>query len=487
MSIYLGGNISDIYIGNDRVDAVYINDELIYSYNNYIYEMDIPFYFQTVNSTTVAQVGFQETTTSHHPSGSVNPPSVDDSKFTGYITPIFEYSFDKKHWNQYVLGTPISIGNGQVSNIVYFRGNNYDATSRWWSYYSARETVESTTYTHYFNKWVHAFINNNQVYSGGNIMSLRYKNNFAIQKYIPTNYAFSLLFYNCSLLVKAPLLPATSLKLGSYGIYYSTVFYDENDNLLSSAGMFYGCTSLIEAPELPATTLTDYCYNGMFCKCTSLISAPNIFATKLATYCCAYMFDGCSSLINAPILYTTTLTNYCYIGMFRNCISLINAPQLPATTLATYCYANMFYGCASLTNAPVLSATTLATYCYSNMFNHCTALANPPILPATTLANGCYSYMFYNCTSLVTIPKIIATNIPDYSCQYMFNGDSVGVYANTTQTSLCRYTYRIPSTGDGTAGSTKAFELMFYSRDTGSSITPDINTTFYVSVPSIPN
>ena len=43
--------------------------------------------------------------------------------------------------------------------------------------------------------------------------------------------------------------------------------------------MFYGCTGLTNAPVLPATTLADSCYNGMFSGCTSLNYIKAMFLT----------------------------------------------------------------------------------------------------------------------------------------------------------------------------------------------------------------
>lgn len=60
--------------------------------------------------------------------------------------------------------------------------------------------------------------------------------------------------------------------------------------------MFYGCTSLTTAPVLPATTLTTQCYKEMFQGCTSLTAAPELPATILTTNCYNNMFNGCSSL-----------------------------------------------------------------------------------------------------------------------------------------------------------------------------------------------
>ena len=164
--------------------------------------------------------------------------------------------------------------------------------------------------------------------------------------------------------------------------------------------LFYGCTSLTKAPVLPATTLTERCYAYMFQNCTSLVNAPALPATALANYCYNGMFMGCTSLVNAPELPVTTLALSCYAGMFNGCTSLTKAPALPATTLTDRCYSSMFNGCTSLTKAPALPATTLANYCYNGMFNGCTSLTKAPELPATTLTNYCYDSMFNGCSRL---------------------------------------------------------------------------------------
>ena len=153
--------------------------------------------------------------------------------------------------------------------------------------------------------------------------------------------------------------------------------------------LFYNCTSLISAPSLPATTLAEYCYAYMFAGCTSLATAPALPATTLTYGCYGGMFSDCTSLSSAPALPATTLADWCYVQMFDGCTSLTSAPSLPATTLAQNCYQYMFYGCTSLTSAPALPATTLAENCYQYMFRGCTSLISAPSLPATTLADWC--------------------------------------------------------------------------------------------------
>ena len=129
--------------------------------------------------------------------------------------------------------------------------------------------------------------------------------------------------------------------------------------------LFNGCTSLVKAPVLPATTLADFCYYVMFNGCTSLTEAPVLPATTLSGGCCSGMFYDCTSLTKAPVLPATTLAKDCYYYMFYDCTSLTKAPELPATTLAERCYYNMFYGCSKLKEVRV-SATTTADRALTN-------------------------------------------------------------------------------------------------------------------------
>ena len=61
-------------------------------------------------------------------------------------------------------------------------------------------------------------------------------------------------------------------------------------------GLFRECSHLLSAPELPATTLGEYCYYGMFFECSNLALAPILPAETLKNWCYAYMFMGCSKL-----------------------------------------------------------------------------------------------------------------------------------------------------------------------------------------------
>lgn len=133
--------------------------------------------------------------------------------------------------------------------------------------------------------------------------------------------------------------------------------------------LFMDCTALVQAPELPATTLTYGCYDGMFFNCTSLVQAPELPATMVGEFSYNSMFYGCSSLTQAPALPATKLAKRCYTGMFKNCTSLTSAPVLPATELVSNCYGilfasgeahSMFAGCTNLCEVHV-AATNRAS------------------------------------------------------------------------------------------------------------------------------
>ena len=222
--------------------------------------------------------------------------------------------------------------------------------------------------------------------------------------------------------------------------------------VLSARAACYGnIQTLLEYSNPPAKAVRS-CYSSMFNGCTNLTVAPALPATSLESYCYKNMFNGCTSLTTAPALPATTLANYCYEFMFNGCISLTTAPALPATTLADSCYSSMFNGCTSLTTAPALPATTLADFCYANMFNGCTSLTAAPALPATTLANSCYVGMFNGCTSL----KI-----------------------SSTQSSIYRTAWRIPSSGTISSQPVDWNSSMLTGTGGAFTSNPLINTTYY--------
>ena len=203
--------------------------------------------------------------------------------------------------------------------------------------------------------------------------------------------------------------------------------------------MFANCSALIAAPQLPATTLAKSCYSGMFYKCDRLTTAPELPATILAEYCYNNMFSGCSSLTTAPELPATTLAEYCYSGMFYNCY-LTTTPQLPATTLAKDCYMSMFSNCGRLTTATALPATTLAPNCYANMFTYCDKLTTVPALPATTLTMSCYVQMFFGAI------HISETQSEDYPTPYRIPITGEGTKENGSMSNMFNITPNINTT-----------------------------------------
>ena len=184
--------------------------------------------------------------------------------------------------------------------------------------------------------------------------------------------------------------------------------------------LFENCSKLLTAPTLPATTLSAACYQQMFKGCTSLTTAPTLPATKSTNACYFQMFIGCTSLTTAPELPATTLVKDCYHSMFQDCTSLTTAPTtLPATTLTVNCYRQMFQECKALTTAPELPATKLEQNCYRGMFQQCTSLTTAPELKAATLADYSCRSMFYLCSSLNYV-KCLATNISATECTYLW-------------------------------------------------------------------
>lgn len=503
MSLFSGSNISELFVGESKIGSVFVGENCVYQSK---YEIPIEedngdeyFYFRVHDKRETAQVGFERKTYEFHPSTATTIPEINYSSFTTYVAPTFEYSYDKVTWNPYTLGTLLSIGNGQVANKVYFRGDNL---APWYDEYQqttthTNDSNEEVTDTHTFRINTHVIINNAQVQCNGNIMSLRYKN-YQNQLTIPCDYAFAFLFGQCSMLLRSPVLQATTLTEACY------------------IGMFYKCTSLQLCPILPATIMQKGCYAGMFYECTSITIPPALPSTNLAVGCYGnthvpYDDGGYGALIKDQT-YSTYLLEY--YGMFAYCTHLKQAPVLPATTLQKGCYSQMFNSCFELQEFPTLSATTLAEDCYSGMFKFCRAATIPPELPATTLVDSCYEGMFAY-SGIIKTPKLPATTIVpgcygdwvgiggmfqgclhlqsittlpalEIGTTYAYYGmfKLSNVKASATQTTECKYAYRVPTSGTGSADSKSLTDMFTDASDTTKNFTPSVNTTFYINVPS---
>ena len=202
---------------------------------------------------------------------------------SGSYTSTVEYSKDKKNWTTLTLGGTNKI-TMNLGEKVYFRNDN--------GFFNCGDC-----YT--------IFYCSNNFNVGGKITTLLNYNDDNVS-YTP--YCFYNLFYgynnNTYLKNSNNLVLPTSI---SEGCYYN---------------MFSECTGLISAPELPATTLKNFCYEGMFRSCKSLTTPPELPATSLVNACYEGMFRFCKSLISSPILPAKTLANYCYQYMFFGCSSL---------------------------------------------------------------------------------------------------------------------------------------------------------------------
>jgi hypothetical protein len=239
-----------------------------------------------------------------------------------------ETSYDGEIWEPFYVGeTTITLNKGER---VYFKAGE------------GGNAAMASSQTNY-NKFS---IITGRIAASGNIMSLL---NGVMPDLVMSNYGFCSFFLNCTSLVIAPELPATTLALYCY------------------RSMFSGCTSLITAPKLPATTLSQYCYNNMFQGCTSLVIAPELPAIRSVNFCYATMFKDCTSLITAPELPATTVAQYCYQGMFSGCTSLITAPKLPKA-LQRNAFTSMFYNCKNL-NSIEVAFSTFNTQYTSNWVN----------------------------------------------------------------------------------------------------------------------
>lgn len=149
----------------------------------------------------------------------------------------------------------------------------------------------------------------------GNSLSLLFGDRFdevTPVEFIAYDYAFDKLLRGCNKLVDASgmIIAGTILPTRCY------------------THMFWHCTSLTKAPVLPSTMLTMNCYLGMFKGCTSLVIPPRLNATTLAAGCYAEMFEGCTSLRNAPELPASVLAKDCYDSMFKGCTRLNNVTCL---------------------------------------------------------------------------------------------------------------------------------------------------------------
>jgi hypothetical protein len=187
--------------------------------------------------------------------------------------------------------------------------------------------------------------------------------------------------------------------------------------------LFYQQRQLLKAPLLPATTLSKGCYQEMFHTCTALVETPEFPWTTTEAASCAGMFSGCSNLSVVHDLHASIVagrggspwTFGAYHNMFNGCTYLVSPPVLNATECGASGCARMFYGCSSLTTAPVLPTTVTGGNAFERMFQGCTSLTKSPLIAVDTLTPSCCNYMFSGCSNLNEV-RILSTDISASAC-----------------------------------------------------------------------
>ena len=121
------------------------------------------------------------------------------------------------------------------------------------------------------------------------------------------DYCYSNMFAYCTSLVDGPeILPATKLPrdpnyagIGGHDIRFNNEEYHGVYEY-----MFYGCTNLVNAPILPAKQLTTSCYHSMFDSCTK-IQKLYILATDIQDQDVDKYIDNLNKIIHQEIGSTT--------------------------------------------------------------------------------------------------------------------------------------------------------------------------------------
>jgi len=202
--------------------------------------------------------------------------------------PSLYYSTNTLDWTQYTQNSSITVTAG---NRVWFKGT-FTGT-----YQDSEDTKFHCT--------------GGRFKVGGNIMALRYADEYAEQGGGTCDVVFANMFKNHNGSSLGTLVDASKLVLPS------TIL--SKDNAYKS--FFDGCTSLTAGPaELPATTLTATCYRNMFKDCPNLVTGPRILAVSSNSSAFQQMFLNCSSLQYIYIMVST-----CPSGAFTNWVNGVPA------------------------------------------------------------------------------------------------------------------------------------------------------------------
>ena len=266
-------NISDCYVGNNQVSAVYLGNVKIWP-TTHDYSRD----YLTFEALEPTSFSFTQNDLQY----SLDNGSTWTTLTAGNSTPQLSTG-NKILWKQTGLTTNYGIGTfsatgkfnacGNIMSLVY--GDNF----------IGQTTLSQNTMFESLFQSCNKIIN---------------ANNLILPATTLADYCYYFMFDACSSLTTAPELPATTLALGCYQV------------------MFDACSSLTTAPELPATTLTNSCYEGMFSACSSLTTAPELPATTLTTFCYERMFYGCTALNYIKCLATDISAYNCTLNWLNN-------------------------------------------------------------------------------------------------------------------------------------------------------------------------
>ena len=253
----------------------------------------------------------------------------------GNYTGTYLYSRNNRDWSSYTYGTSINLNAGKV---VYFKVDSFG-------------TKSGSKYC--------KFVMTGAIEAWHNVNSM-----------VSENFA-------------------SLTNLGAVGTY--TLVY-----------LFRDCASLVKAPLLPATSLAQYCYSNMFSGCTGLTQAP-VLPNSTAVGCFSSMFEGCTGLTQVPTLPSSN-SNYCFSGMFKGCTGLTSVPTLPGA-YSDYCYNETFMNCTGLTQITIPSVLTARIGIFSGMYAGCTGITQIPTFEAPVYDGACAG-MFEDCTGLTDVSNI---------------------------------------------------------------------------------
>ena len=191
----------------------------------------------------------------------------------GGVVKTIDYSLNGGSWSSITATDDSTYIDAVVNDVVRFRGLNasYATSKSGYTSFGQGEhgTKDKETYD----------ADAAEVDVEGNIMSLVYGDNFTRQT------TFSGGTYNfCSIFKKLKVVSAENLVLPALTL-----------REYCYRAMFSWCTMLTKAPQLPATTLAKGVYWYMFEKC-AITEAPELLAEHLVAECYGNMFTGCTSL-----------------------------------------------------------------------------------------------------------------------------------------------------------------------------------------------